>query len=48
MYAVYYHYSNGKNWAGAHRKLFESRERARSWIAWMKENMNGFVFDELN
>lgn len=44
---VYYHYSNGIRYAGTHRKILPSRERARAWIRWMEANMTGFVFDEM-
>lgn len=47
MTRVYYHYANGCRKPGTHAKNFETRERARSWIAWMNENIIGFVFDEL-
>lgn len=47
MYLVLYHYSNGINYAGTHRKVFETRERARGWISWMRQNRPGFVLDEL-
>lgn len=46
MFRVYYHYSNGRNYAGARSKLFPSREEAREWVKWMEENIIGFVHDK--
>lgn len=44
---VYWHYSNGNNRPGAHRKICRNRQEAREWVRWMEENIEHFVFDEM-